>query len=616
MKKKLLKRLLLIFSIVFIVNITLLYPLFIDSSLHLWRIIIYDRTGAILTHKWLKDWYFKTYSWSLEVSSAFIKELIQKEDKRFLNHFGIDIIAKIRALKTNIENNKILSGWSTITEQYIKNKYFRDKKRTYLQKIRESYIAFFYDLTHSKADVLKNYLDTIYFWNQIYGIAGSMEIYFQKQNINDLDEDEIHILLALIKNPSKITNLPKRPNIDLYPHVTQRLLEENKDQTEVVIFSTLSKDLQDYSFNLINKTINELKNKNVTNASLISFNPYTLEVYAYHWSKNFYDTSIDWQVDVISKKRQLWSTFKPFLYLLALENWAEIDDLILDIESKYNIEQNNYFYTQNYSLKQYWLIRLKKALWNSLNNASVRLGFELWLEKVYNFYKKYWFKLDFDPKYYWFWLVLWNASITLEELVLSYADLLPDLDIDIKKELIFDIKNTKNRQKTSIDTNKYLLYNILSNPDNRDVSFWVNSVLNTPIYLAVKTWTSSNFRDNSLIWYHPSMVVWIWVWNNDNSSMMWVTWITGAWYIYNQFIKESIQTWFIQDIVFQKPQILEDYFYCLDKNCFMQERSFSKQKHHQTRWKDEYYHKNDIFWKIEDEEREVLKSLWFFLQEN
>ena len=61
-----------------------------------------------------------------------------------------------------------------------------------------------------------------------------------------------------------------------------------------------------------------------------------------------------------------------------------------------------------------------------------------------------------------------------------------------------------------VDAAKFLLYEILRDPDNRDISFGVSSILNTSIPQAVKTGTSSNFRDNTLVSYSPDMVIGIW----------------------------------------------------------------------------------------------------------
>lgn len=606
-----------LFSIFFIFNIYVFFPVLNQSKDLPWSILIQDRNWEILTNKWFKDGYYKEYKWEINTKNDFIKSLINQEDKRFFKHFWIDILSKFRAFYTNIKIWKIVSGWSTLTEQFIKNKYFNKQKRTYLQKVREAYLSIFFSIFYNKNYILKEYLENIYFWNNIYWISWAIETYFKKQDLSELNQEEIKKLLEIIKNPSLANKLPKAKNIDEYPFITNEVLKEFewKKVREIVYKTTISKKLQDFSFDLLNKTIKELASKNVTNWSLIAFNPNNWEIIAYHWSRDFYNKEIDWQVDVIKQKRQLWSTFKPFLYLQALEKWAEIDDLIIDVENKYNVENSKeVYYTQNYSLKEYWLVRLKKALWNSLNNASVRLWFELWLENVYNFYKKYWFKLDNPSNFYWLWLVLWNASITLEDLAISYSHLLPEFDIDNNFKLTFDINKNYKRAKKDIDKNKFLLYEILSNPDNRDVSFWVNSILNTPIKMAVKTWTSSNFRDNALIWYNSDLVIWIWVWNNDNSSMMWVSWITWAWYIFNQFVKEAFSEWFIKEKNYELPKWVSQYDYFLDFLEYRKELSYKKKKNHKSRLLENYFSKDDVFEKLDDYEIKKLDDMWMILK--
>jgi membrane carboxypeptidase/penicillin-binding protein PbpC len=137
---------------------------------------------------------------------------------------------------------------------------------------------------------------------------------------------------------------------------------------------------------------------------------------------------------------------------------------------------------------------MKKALGNSFNNASVRLAKSLGLTDVYNFYKTYGFKFDFPAEYYGYSLVLGNPSITLWDLVLSYTQLVP-----------------RPNKEGDVDPMSFLLYDMLRDPDNRDVSFGTNSILNTSILQAVKTGTSSNFRDNTIISYSPDMVIGLWV---------------------------------------------------------------------------------------------------------
>ncbi len=122
---------------------------------------------------------------------------------------------------------------------------------------------------------------------------------------------------------------------------------------------------------------------------------------------------------------------------------------------------------------------------------------------------------------------------------------------------------------------KFLLYDILSDPDNRDVSFGVNSILNTSIPQAVKTGTSSDFRDNLVVSYHPDFVLGVWVGNNDNSSMQGVTGITGAGYIWHQVIEKAIELGYIKERHITIPEGIEQTSYCLDSSCYRKELIFS-----------------------------------------
>jgi membrane carboxypeptidase/penicillin-binding protein PbpC len=359
-----------------------------------------------------------------------------------------------------------------------------------------------------------------------------------------------------------------------------------------------------------------------------------MEVLIYQWSKDFKAEDIDWQVNVIKSRRQFWSTLKPFLYLLALNSSANPDDLIIDIKSEYDsFKKWKIYISENYSLREYGIIRLKKALWNSLNNATVRLAKEIWLQKVWQFYKEYWFKLDFDAEYYGYSLVLWNPDITLENLVLSYINLLPNYKINNNRKLNFyyleslkkrdNLQSSKinlewqftNFKKREINSNKFLLYNILRDPDNRDISFGVNSILNTSVYQAVKTGTSSDFRDNLIVSYNPDFIIWIWIWNNDNSSMVWVTGITWAGYIWHSIIEEAINLWYINENNYDIPKIIEESDYCLDEKCFRKEIIYKKkEKKYYSRIIDSIYDKRDLFENLSDYEREKLEEMWIELR--
>lgn len=630
----------IIISIIFLAVSFLVYCFFPvinyypDYKNEPWRIFLTDRNWIVITDKAKENWYKKLIS--LDLNSKFVKDLISIEDKNYYNHYWIDLFSKLWAIKSNIINWKIVSWWSTITEQYIKNKFFIKQKRTYLQKVREAFLSFYYSFSflpntlwdnnsnkELKDRILSQYLQNVYLWNNIYWIWWAIEVYFWKQDLKKLTDEEITILLSLIHNPwiksleeksfreyfdkvksklaynfdRKIFRLNKKENIDKFPFVTNKFSNNWETKT------TIDSNLQQYAKDILNKTLDELKDKNVTNWAIFAINPKTREILIYQWSRDFNSKNIDWQVDVIQSPRQPWSSMKPFLYLMALENWANPDDLVLDLDSQYDsFDSSKTYLTNNYSLKEYGLVTFKKALWNSLNNATVRIAKELWLNKVYNFYKKYWFDLPKNSEYYWYSLVLWNPSIKLEDLVRSYSALLPN--------------SLYSKEKENIEEQaKFLLYDILSDTDNRDLSFWVNSILNTSIPQAVKTWTSSDFRDNVIVSYHPDFVIWIWIGNNDNSSMVWVTWITWAWYIWHNIIEKSIELWYIKDRNFIIPYWIEEWDYCLDKNCFRKKLVYKKEwKQYFSRLVDNYFSEKDLYEKLTNDEIDKLKDFQIYLK--
>jgi len=86
--------------------------------------------------------------------------------------------------------------------------------------------------------------------------------------------------------------------------------------------------------------------------------------------------------DMIVRKRSVWSVLKPFIYFLALKNWASPESYILDDEKVYPTEYiNKWFVPKNYIPKSYGPVKLREALWNSLNSATVRISEKIWLWK-------------------------------------------------------------------------------------------------------------------------------------------------------------------------------------------------------------------------------------------
>ncbi|UJF36017.1 transglycosylase domain-containing protein [Paenibacillus hexagrammi] len=145
------------------------------------------------------------------VSSKDIPDLLKQafiatEDRRFLEHSGVDFWAIGRALVKDIMHMSAVEGGSTITQQLAKN-VFLSSEKTAFRKGTEMAIAFALDEKYDKDTILEKYLNRIYFGSRAYGIKAASKTYFGKSDLNKLDLWEIATLAALPKAPSKYSPL-------------------------------------------------------------------------------------------------------------------------------------------------------------------------------------------------------------------------------------------------------------------------------------------------------------------------------------------------------------------------------------------------------------------------
>lgn len=135
-----------------------------------------------------------------QISKDYLNAVIAVEDKRFNEHFGIDIYSIGRALLNNIENKKIIGGGSTITQQLAKNMYFDQKKRL-TRKVAELFVVFNLEENYSKEEILELYVNVIYFGDGYYGIKEASNGYFDKEP-SELDLNEATLLAGIPNAPS------------------------------------------------------------------------------------------------------------------------------------------------------------------------------------------------------------------------------------------------------------------------------------------------------------------------------------------------------------------------------------------------------------------------------
>lgn len=113
-----------------------------------------------------------------DVPDTYKKATIAIEDHRFYSHHGIDIITTLRSLITNVQNQKITNGGSSITQQVARNLYFTQEK-SFIRKIAELFVAVDLENNYKKDEILEMYLNIIYFGDGYTGLKQASYGYYR-----------------------------------------------------------------------------------------------------------------------------------------------------------------------------------------------------------------------------------------------------------------------------------------------------------------------------------------------------------------------------------------------------------------------------------------------------
>ncbi|MGH6822169.1 MAG: transglycosylase domain-containing protein [Methylocella sp.] len=144
-----------------------------------------------------------------ELPQNLIHAVIATEDRRFFDHFGIDLIGTLRALTVNARADTVVQGGSSITQQLAKN-LFLSNQRTLERKIKEAYLAIWLEAHLQKREILRLYLDRAYLGGGAFGVQAAAEFYFGK-SVRELSLAEAAMIAGLFKAPTKYAphiNLP------------------------------------------------------------------------------------------------------------------------------------------------------------------------------------------------------------------------------------------------------------------------------------------------------------------------------------------------------------------------------------------------------------------------
>lgn len=511
-----------------------------------------DRTGRPLSVTYQNRWNVHDAAPLHQIPRFLQQAFIAAEDKRFYRHHGIDWRARLHALYQNLVNLRNVRGASTLSEQVIKM--LHPRPRTVWSRWLEGWEARELENKVGKQQILWFYLNQVPYAANRRGVIQAARYYFDR-DLDTLNQKEVMALAVLVRAPSRL-DLHKnnralekavqrlaasllnpdeqarlsqqgfelqRPELDIEASHFVRYVRARLPQTHRRLQTTLDGNLQTDLQGLLDHRLILLANRRVNNAALLVADHSRSEILAWVIAGAGQDRP-GAKIDSVTTLRQPGSALKPFLYALALEKGWSPATLINDAPLSEAVGAGLHRY-QNYSRTFYGPVSLRDALGNSLNIPALRtiqfVGAEHYLAHLH---AQGFDGLTRHPNVYGDGLALGNAEVTLLQLVQAYSAL-AHRGLWRPLRVTSDPLNTGKRLFSAEAAS--LIGNILSDPGARRLEFGTASVLNLPQQTAVKTGTSSDFRDSWAVGYNDRYVVGVWMGNLDNTSTDGLTGSTG-----------------------------------------------------------------------------------------
>jgi penicillin-binding protein 1C len=287
-----------------------------------------------------------------------------------------------------------------------------------------------------------------------------------------------------------------------------------------VIHTTLDAALQIRAQALLDRRLKDLHAQDVTHAALLIVDHHRNQVLAW---VNAGDSSID----AVITPRQPGSTLKPFLYALAVQKGWTAATLIDDAPLFQAVGVGLHHY-HNYSRIHYGALRLREALGNSLNIPAIRtmafIGVQPFLNHLYQLGFQ---SLTQHPEHYGDGLALGNGEVTLYDLVQAYATLARHgVFRPLRPTLAPESHDIPDRRIYSTEVST-LIAHILADPQARQREFGSGTLLHFPVETAVKTGTSTDYRDAWVIGFSHHYTVGVWMGNLTQRPTRGMTGSTG-----------------------------------------------------------------------------------------
>ncbi len=488
--------------------------------------------------------------------------VVAVEDRRFYDHFGIDLRGLARAMLTNIQAKGVVQGGSTITQQVAKN-LFLTPERTTTRKLREMMLALWLERNFTKDEILTIYLNRVYLGAGTYGVEAASQRYFGR-SAKDVGIYQSAVLAGLLKapsryNPTNNTDLAKqRAEIVLKTMVETGALSETQAKgarqnatlilknaaatkntlrarffsdwvlsqiesfvgtvdRDLVVRTTLRAPIQAAAEAALARQL-EISGlaQNIGEGAVLSLSP-DGAVRAMVGGRDYADSQFN---RVTQALRQPGSAFKPFVYLAALDAGYAPDDLVTD--GPINIAG---WKPQNFSGKYLGPVSVQDALAESINTVAVRLAQATGPKAVVTTAQRLGITSDMKPELS---LALGSAEVTLLELTAAYAPLanggLAILPYAITAITDRDGVVLYQRQGDELGrviapgrvaTMNRMMRGVIEHGTGTAATFGFPA--------AGKTGTSSDFRDAWFVGYSAELVTGVWVGNDDGGFMKAVT---------------------------------------------------------------------------------------------
>lgn len=505
---------------------------------------IYSKDGELLRLVLAQDEQYRLWTPLAEIDPRLAQAVQLYEDRWFYWHAGINPIALLRAASATYGGG-MRQGASTISMQLARRLY-RIPSQTLEGKFRQLAAALWLEACYGKRDILDAYLNLAPYGGNIEGVGAASLIYFHKR-AQQLTLPEVLTLAVIPQNPRKrglapddgsspdlrnarerlwqrwlaahpdaakfkadahaasklfsSANLPFRA-----PHLTDHLLREKRSGE---VWSSIDMRLQSTVERIVNQFVESRRGIGINNASAMLLDRESGEVRALVGSANYFDASIDGQVNGTQAKRSPGSTLKPFIYGLALDQGLLHPLTVLkDAPTAYGT-----FNPENFDGRFVGPITAQDALVRSRNIPAIVLSSKLARPGLYGFLKDAGIAKMASEQHYGLALALGGGEVTMDELARLYLMLANrGVMLPLRYERMQEKDAAQIPRRMLSDEAAFITLQMLktnARPDSGEPA--------TPP-VAWKTGTSWGFRDAWTAGVFGRYVLLVWVGNFDGSG--------------------------------------------------------------------------------------------------